>query len=94
MMGQAVPNLDIPVVKGTSGTRLCRRRNRRTQPLPCVRCGQCIAVRQGTQPDDASEVHSKREWEKAEEWGLRTCMGVAPALSSAVNIPLAVVQAG
>ncbi|MBN1282159.1 MAG: RnfABCDGE type electron transport complex subunit C, partial [Proteobacteria bacterium] len=43
MMGIALPNLDYPVVKGTSGI-LALRRMPEFMPGPCIRCGRCVTV--------------------------------------------------
>jgi len=43
MMGVALPNLDFPVVKGTSGI-LALRRMLDFMPGPCIRCGRCVEV--------------------------------------------------
>ncbi len=43
MMGIAVPDPDIPVVKGTSGV-LALTKIPRYLPGPCLRCGKCIEV--------------------------------------------------
>jgi electron transport complex protein RnfC len=43
MMGIAVPALDMPVVKGTSGI-LALRRMPNFMPGPCIRCGRCVEV--------------------------------------------------
>lgn len=43
MMGIALPNLDFPVVKGTSGI-LAFKKMPDFMPGPCIRCGRCIEV--------------------------------------------------
>ena len=44
MMGQALPSLDIPITKGTSGFVAFRRdQSLRQQPeFPCINCGYCV----------------------------------------------------
>jgi H+/Na+-translocating ferredoxin:NAD+ oxidoreductase subunit C len=44
MMGQALPSLDIPITKGTSGFVAFRRdQSLRQQPeYPCINCGYCV----------------------------------------------------
>ncbi len=43
MMGPTVPNLDVTVVKGTSGiTVMTAAETARWQETPCIRCGLCI----------------------------------------------------
>ncbi|MBN2480242.1 MAG: electron transport complex subunit RsxC [Bacteroidales bacterium] len=45
MMGKALSNTEIPVVKGTSGIlMLPDSESRRHKILPCVRCGKCVDV--------------------------------------------------
>lgn len=43
MMGLAVANPELPVVKGTSGI-LALKKQPRFLPGPCIRCGRCIKV--------------------------------------------------
>ncbi len=45
MMGKAVLNADIPVVKGTSGVLLMPDvESRRLESNTCIRCGKCVSV--------------------------------------------------
>jgi len=45
MMGKAVLNTDIPVVKGTSGVLLMPdKESKRLQPNNCIRCAKCVSV--------------------------------------------------
>ena len=45
MMGKAVANLDIPIVKGSSGILLLRENEALRNPvLPCIRCTKCVGV--------------------------------------------------
>jgi electron transport complex protein RnfC len=45
MMGKAVLNADIPVVKGTSGILLMDDKEaKRGEPNTCIRCGKCVSV--------------------------------------------------
>jgi electron transport complex protein RnfC len=45
MMGKALANLDIPIVKGSSGILLIRSGEaKRAQVQPCIRCTKCISV--------------------------------------------------
>jgi electron transport complex protein RnfC len=45
MMGKAVANLDIPIVKGSSGILLVRNGEaKRAKVQPCIRCTKCISV--------------------------------------------------
>ena len=45
MMGQPLPSLDVPVVKGTSGIlALTAEETGDAPPGPCIRCGTCVSV--------------------------------------------------
>jgi electron transport complex protein RnfC len=45
MMGKALGNAEVPVVKGTSGiVILPDEESKRAAIQPCVRCGKCISV--------------------------------------------------
>ena len=43
MMGQAQPNLDAPVIKGTTGVVVLERaETRQAESYPCIHCGRCL----------------------------------------------------
>jgi electron transport complex protein RnfC len=45
MMGKAIPSLDIPVIKGSSGILLIPgSESRRKEVKPCIRCSKCVNV--------------------------------------------------
>lgn len=46
MMGQAVPNLDIPITKGISGVVALTEQETGSRPpvYPCIHCGYCVEV--------------------------------------------------
>lgn len=45
MMGKAVLNKDVPVVKGTSGILLMpENESKRSEPNTCIRCAKCVEV--------------------------------------------------
>ncbi|MCF8225770.1 MAG: electron transport complex subunit RsxC [Bacteroidales bacterium] len=45
MMGKAVSNLDIPIVKGSSGILIIRKEeSARDAVKPCIRCTKCVSV--------------------------------------------------
>ncbi|MEX2372009.1 MAG: electron transport complex subunit RsxC [Bacteroidales bacterium] len=45
MMGKAVSNLDIPIVKGSSGILLINNEEaKRAEVQPCIRCTRCVTV--------------------------------------------------
>ena len=44
-MGQAVSNLDAPVIKGTTGVVVLEKTETRSATVfPCIHCGRCIDV--------------------------------------------------
>lgn len=91
MMGQSVPSLDIPVVKGTSGVlALTAEEVHSPDPMACMRCGSCISVcAKELTPVKLLQFVMNGEWDKAEEWGLRTCMECGScAYVCPSNIPL------
>lgn len=91
MMGQAVPNCDIPVIKGTTGVlALSEEEVEQREPLPCVRCGQCIDVcARDLSPMKLVGFVMNGDWDKAADWGLNHCMECgACAYVCPSNIPL------
>jgi electron transport complex protein RnfC len=45
MMGQPLPSLDVPVVKGTCGILALTQDETNEQPTgPCIRCGTCVTI--------------------------------------------------
>lgn len=45
MMGRPYSNLDVPVVKGTSGVTLMNKTDsKRPEPSACIRCAKCVSV--------------------------------------------------
>jgi electron transport complex protein RnfC len=45
MMGKALNNTEVPVVKGTSGIILFpKNESERSEVNPCIRCGKCVSV--------------------------------------------------
>lgn len=76
MMGQSVPALDIPVVKGTSGVlALTDAEVLANEPSPCMRCGQCIdACAYELTPIRLAQMVADNQLDEAENWGLTRCM--------------------
>lgn len=75
MMGQPIPNLDAPVVKGTSGILALTAEEINNQPTqPCIRCGTCITVCPcGLSPLNMSAVIRKDDLELAAKLGVMDC---------------------
>jgi len=76
MMGQLMPNLDIPVIKGASGIlALDRHEVRSHMSDPCIRCARCMeACPMGLVPLEMA-AHSKAEdFEGAQQYGLDDCI--------------------
>jgi len=45
MMGMPQPDLDVPIMKGTSGVVvLTEQESARPTPLPCISCGRCLSA--------------------------------------------------
>lgn len=91
MMGQSVPDLSIPVVKGTSGVLvLAEDEVQQFDPLPCVQCAACIDVcAHGLTPMKLVQFVKEGDWDKAAEWGLNQCMECGScAYVCPSNIPL------
>ena len=79
MMGQAVPSLDIPVTKGTTGvigftTRECGNLSDQRQ-YPCIRCGYCVeACPMFLNPSQLGLLADNTEYQRmADEWHLMEC---------------------
>ncbi|PLV58999.1 electron transport complex subunit RsxC [Thermotoga sp. KOL6] len=74
MMGIAITNLDIPIMKGTSGVTAFL--PRKVQPQkPCIRCSECVQVcPMNLQPYLLYLLSSKRRYDEAVENGLMDCI--------------------
>ena len=76
MMGFALFDLNVPVIKGTSGI-LCWDENE-AKVIPqtaCLRCGRCIrACPMGLLPQQLKKLIDSKNWEKAEKLGMLDCM--------------------
>ncbi|MDY6921319.1 MAG: electron transport complex subunit RsxC [Pseudomonadota bacterium] len=76
MMGQIVPALDTPVIKGCTGLlALTQREVNAHAPAPCIRCGRCVdACPMGLVPLEMARHSGVDDFEHAQEYGLRDCI--------------------
>ena len=75
MMGQPMPSLDVPVVKGTSGILALNAAEINDRPTEsCIRCGSCITVCPcGLSPVDMAANIRKDKLEVAAKLGVMDC---------------------
>lgn len=75
MMGQPMPGLDVPVVKGTSGILALTAAEINDRPTEsCIRCGSCITVCPcGLSPVDMAGNIRKDKLEVAAKLGVMDC---------------------
>jgi electron transport complex protein RnfC len=91
MMGIAQVELQIPIIKGTSGVLfLCT--DAKEEAGPCIRCGACVrACPMGLLPQRIRALAKSAEWEQAKSEGVLDCMEcgccsyVCPARQSIVH---------
>lgn len=76
MMGQPLPNLDVPIIKGTCGVLLMLGDEIPEQKImPCISCGSCVTVcPAGLLPMDMMSRLDHEDVDGAEEIGLRDCI--------------------
>jgi len=76
MMGRPLPDLDVPVVKGTSGIlALTRAESRAPEVLPCVRCGRCLeACAYFLNPSRLGRLARVERWPEMADYGAMDCM--------------------
>ncbi len=75
MMGQPMPSLDVPVVKGTSGILALTAGEINDRPTEaCIRCGVCITICPcGLSPVEMSAFIRKDKLETAAKLGVMDC---------------------
>lgn len=76
MMGKALNDLNVPVVKGTSGI-ICftEEESKRPEPSNCIRCGKCMSVcAMGLEPYLLIKLTQLEKYEKLEENAVMDCM--------------------
>ena len=76
MMGKAISNLDVPVVKGSSGIVLLRKEEARRSPVdPCIRCTKCVGVcPMGLEPYLLMTLSEKELFEEMETEKVMDCI--------------------
>lgn len=76
MMGKAVPSLNIPVNKGTSGVVVVpQERAARRPEKDCIRCSRCIdACCMGLEPYLIMFHSEKHQWDRAESNHILNCI--------------------
>ncbi|MCD6551762.1 electron transport complex subunit RsxC [Thermotoga sp.] len=74
MMGVSITNLNLPVMKGTSGITVFLPRKPQPQK-PCIRCSKCVQVcPMNLQPYLLYLLSTKRKYDEAVENGLMDCI--------------------
>jgi Na+-translocating ferredoxin:NAD+ oxidoreductase subunit C len=76
MMGKAINNTDVPVVKGTSGIILFPgNESLRDEVKPCIRCAKCVLVcPNGLEPYLLMNLSERNLFERAENEKITDCM--------------------
>ncbi len=76
MMGQPLPSLQVPVVKGTSGILgLTLAETRESEPQPCIRCGSCVTYCPcGLVPVEMASFIRHEKLEEAAKIGVQDCV--------------------
>jgi Na+-translocating ferredoxin:NAD+ oxidoreductase subunit C len=76
MMGQPLPSLDVPVVKGTSGILALTAAEVNEQPSqPCIRCGTCVTICPcGLVPVEMAAFIRKENMDAAAHAGVMDCV--------------------
>lgn len=91
MMGKAVLNTDIPVVKGTSGILLMADGDaRRGEPNTCIRCSKCVSVcPMGLEPFLLSKSSKLAKYDDVEKELVMDCIECGScSYTCPSNIPL------
>jgi electron transport complex protein RnfC len=76
MMGQPLPSLEVPIVKGTSGIlALSQKEIAMKQTMPCIRCGSCVNVCPcGLLPLEMAARARAGDLQGAADYGLTDCV--------------------
>lgn len=76
MMGFALFDLNVPIIKGTSGI-LCWDETQAKVPVQtaCLRCGSCIkACPMGLLPQQMKQLVDRKKWTQVDQLGMLDCM--------------------
>jgi Na+-translocating ferredoxin:NAD+ oxidoreductase subunit C len=76
MMGFAIPNLDAPITKGSSGLVLLNKKEAHIlQEQTCLRCGRCVDVcPMNLLPSLIAQAVKVKDYDTADKAGLTDCM--------------------
>jgi electron transport complex protein RnfC len=76
MMGKALSNLDVPIVKGSSGIVLIPEgKALRPEVKPCIRCSKCVGVcPMGLEPYLLMTLAEKQQFEQLEQNQVMDCI--------------------
>jgi len=76
MMGQIIPSIDSPVIKGTTGVlALNKQEVNEHVPSPCIRCSRCVdACPMGLVPLEMAKHAKVDDFDNAKQYGLRDCI--------------------
>jgi len=76
MMGQPLPDVKVPIVKGSGGIlALTRQETAQRQAMPCIRCGGCVtACPCGLLPLEMANRARNNDLEGAVTFGLMDCI--------------------
>ena len=76
MMGQPLPSMEVPVVKGMSGILALTSAETGEAPAkPCIRCGSCVTVCPcGLVPVEMARFIKHERLEDSAKWGVMDCV--------------------
>jgi len=75
LMGLAQYSLEVPVIKGTSGILVVKKRREREKGDYCIKCGRCVeACPIGLMPYKITDYAEKDNFAMADDYGVRDCI--------------------